>query len=219
MTLVDRCAVHVWKPLLHEVATGSLDTHAHEIAYAAHSHWNHFNFVHGEMTGVDRDNRCLKVGPLFDSESNDSEVLPPRNLEYDTLVLALGSRTHFFGVPGAEEHAIALDTLQQAERLRKRLLQVCLKKRAHSTNEANEAVDIAIIGGGATGVELAAELRRMEHTLKEFRVLSDTFQKGDAHRAARSEEAECCRPFRNVFPKRRAKHSKRWVLPCECRRQ
>ncbi|BCF95974.1 NADH dehydrogenase [Paraburkholderia sp. PGU19] len=174
VTLVDRCAVHVWKPLLHEVATGSLDTHAHEIAYAAHSHWNHFNFVHGEMTGVDRDNRCLKVGPLFDSESNDSEVLPPRNLEYDTLVLALGSRTHFFGVPGAEEHAIALDTLQQAERLRKRLLQVCLKKRAHSTNEANEAVDIAIIGGGATGVELAAELRRMEHTLKEFRVLSDT---------------------------------------------
>lgn len=174
VTLVDRCAVHVWKPLLHEVATGTLDTHAHEIAYAAHSHWNHFSFVHGEMTAVDRQNQCVKVGPVFDSERDDSEVLPPRNLEYDTLVLALGSRTHFFGVPGAEEHAIALDTLQQAERLRKRLLQVCLKKRAHSTAEGGEAVDVAIIGGGATGVELAAELRRMEHTLKQFRLLSDS---------------------------------------------
>ncbi|NUQ17415.1 MAG: FAD-dependent oxidoreductase, partial [Sphingomonas sp.] len=50
VTLVDRCAVHVWKPLLHEVAAGSLDTHAHEIAYAAHSHWNGFSFMQGEMT-------------------------------------------------------------------------------------------------------------------------------------------------------------------------
>jgi NADH dehydrogenase len=49
---------------------------------------------------------------------------------------------------------------------------VCLKKRAHSTTQANEAVNIVIIGGGATGVELAAELRRMEHTLKQFRLLS-----------------------------------------------
>ncbi|SAL70119.1 NADH dehydrogenase [Caballeronia arvi] len=172
VTLVDRCAVHVWKPLLHEVAAGSLDTHAHEIAYAAHSHWNGFAFVHGEMTGLDRESRRLKIGPMFESDDSDAEVLPSRDLEYDTLVLALGSRTHFFGVPGAEEHAIALDTLEQAEHLRKRLLRVCLRKHAQGTSEADEAVDIAIIGGGATGVELAAELRRMEHTLKQFRLLS-----------------------------------------------
>jgi NADH dehydrogenase len=174
VTLVDRCAVHVWKPLLHEVAAGSLDTHAHEIAYAAHAHWNGFTFVHGEMTALDRASRSVKIGPMFEADDSDAEVLPPRGLEYDTLVLALGSRTHFFGVPGAEEHAIALDTLEQAERLRKRLLQVCLRKRAHGTTETNEAVDIAIIGGGATGVELAAELRRMEHTLKQFRLLSES---------------------------------------------
>src|ERR1700761_3198112 len=91
VTLVDRCAVHVWKPLLHEVAAGSLDTHAHEIAYAAHSHWNGFTFVHGEMTALDRERRCVKIGPVFDSEDSETEVLPPRGLEYDTLVLALGS--------------------------------------------------------------------------------------------------------------------------------
>ncbi|AET93030.1 NADH dehydrogenase [Burkholderia sp. YI23] len=174
VTLVDRSAVHVWKPLLHEVAAGSLDTHAHEIAYAAHSHWNGFTFVHGEMTGLDRESRRLKIGPMFEFEDSDAEVLPPRDLEYDTLVLALGSRTHFFGVPGAEEHAIALDTLEQAERLRKRLLQVCLRKRAQGVSDADEAVDIAIIGAGATGVELAAELRRMEQTLRQFRLLSES---------------------------------------------
>ncbi|SAK63239.1 NADH dehydrogenase [Caballeronia calidae] len=174
VTLVDRCAVHVWKPLLHEVATGSLDTHAHEIAYAAHSHWNHFTFVHGEMTGLDRERRCVRLGPMLEAEDGGDEVLPSRDLEYDTLVLALGSRTHFFGVPGAQEHAIALDTLQQAERLRKRLLQVCQRKRALGATEAHEAVDVAIIGGGATGVELAAELRRMESTLRQFRLLSES---------------------------------------------
>lgn len=172
VTLVDCCSTHVWKPLLHEVAVGSLDTHTHEIAYAAHSHWNHFTFVQGEMTGLDRKVRRVDVGPVFESEGEGFEVLPSRGFEYDTLILALGSRTHFFGVLGAEEHSIALDTLEQAERLRKRLLQICLKKRAHSLTEADEAVDVAIIGGGATGVELAAELRRMETTLKQYGLLS-----------------------------------------------
>src|SRR5579859_6916660 len=121
VTLVDRSAVHVWKPLLHEVATGSLDTHAHEIAYAAHSYWNHFGFVHGEMTGISSDGKFLTIRPVVEVENTGSEEAALLNLNYDTLVLALGSRTHFFGVPGAEKHAAALDTLEQAERLRKRL--------------------------------------------------------------------------------------------------
>jgi NADH dehydrogenase len=95
-----------------------------------------------------------------------------RSIEYDTLVLALGSRTHFFGVPGAEEHAITLDSLQQAERLRKRLLQACLRKTAQSWTGESPVVDISIIGAGATGVELAAELRRMESTFKHFGILT-----------------------------------------------
>jgi len=173
VTLVDRSAVHVWKPLLHEVATGSLDTHAHEISYAAHSHWNNFLFVRGEMRALDREKRCITLGPFLGSDSSQTEVLPTRQVHYDSLVLALGSQTNFFGVPGAERHAIALDSLEQAEQLRKRLLQNCLRKRAQGSTVADEAVSVAIIGGGATGVELAAELRRMEQTLKEFRLLAD----------------------------------------------
>ena len=175
ITLVDRSPVHVWKPLLHEVATGSLDTHAHEIVFAAHSYWNHFTFVRGELRALDRDNQVAKVGLIVESDGHGVEDLPARDLEYDTLVLALGSRTHFFGVSGAEEHAVALDTLHQAERLRKRLLQLCLKKQADdATTEVDEPVNVVIIGGGATGVELAAELRRMERTLKQFRLLSES---------------------------------------------
>jgi NADH:ubiquinone reductase (H+-translocating) len=173
VTLIDRCSTHVWKPLLHEVAVGSLDTSAHEIEYAAHAHWNHFSFVQGELTGLDRETRQVNVGPLFETADGEGvEVLPPRTLKYDTLVLALGSRTHFFGVPGAEEHAISLDTLDQAEKLRKRLLQACLKKRARHSTDERGTVDVAIIGAGATGVELAAELRRMETTLEQFRIVS-----------------------------------------------
>ncbi|RZF25716.1 NAD(P)/FAD-dependent oxidoreductase [Paraburkholderia sp. UYCP14C] len=171
--LVDRSPTHVWKPLLHEVAVGSLDVNANQIAYAAHAHWNHFTFVQGELTALDRGARQAIVGPLFETEAGGGdEVLPRRSLEYDTLILALGSRTHFFGVPGAEEYAIALDTLEQAERVRKRLLQVCVKKTAQGSEGETGPVRVTIIGAGATGVELAAELRRMEHTWEQFGVVS-----------------------------------------------
>lgn len=158
--------------LLHEVAAGSLDTHAHQITYAAHAHWHHFSFVQGEMTGVERDARQVKIGAVVDADDDSKEVLPARTIEYDTLVLALGSRTHFFGVPGAQDNAITLDTLEQAERLRKRLLQACVRKQALSEGGNAEPVDLAIIGAGATGVELAAELRRMETTFRQFGVLA-----------------------------------------------
>ncbi|WP_213305686.1 NAD(P)/FAD-dependent oxidoreductase [Paraburkholderia sacchari] len=170
VTLVDRCATHIWKPLLHEVASGSLDTHVHQIAYAAHARWHHFEFCHGELIGLNRSQHTLLLGAVSDAEHPGEGVLPPRDLEYDTLILALGSQTHFFGVTGAQENAITLDTLPQAERLRRRLLQTCVKSSARKDGGRSSHVDIVIIGGGATGVELAAELRRMEAVLREFKV-------------------------------------------------
>ncbi|WP_233849493.1 NAD(P)/FAD-dependent oxidoreductase [Paraburkholderia sp. HD33-4] len=170
--LVDRCPTHVWKPLLHEVAAGSLDTHAHQITYAAHAHWHHFEFVHGELAGLDREGRTIRLNAMMDSEERGEEVFPVRVLNYDTLVLALGSRTNFFGIAGAERNAITLDTLEQAERLRKHLLQTCVRSRALASGGKEDSVGIAIIGGGATGVELAAELRRMESTFRQFGLLA-----------------------------------------------
>jgi NADH dehydrogenase len=168
VTLVDACPTHIWKPLLHEVATGILDANSHQIEFAAQAHWHHFSFELGEMIDLDKEARRLRLAEVRDVDGTSDVILPARIIEYDTLVLAVGSRTHFFGVNGAEENAITLDTLEQAERLRKRLLQTCIRNHALNTAGLQRSVKIAIIGGGATGVELAAELRRMEAGFRQF---------------------------------------------------
>jgi NADH dehydrogenase len=99
------------------------------------------------------------------------EMLPARALPYDTLVLAIGCVTHFFGVPGAAENAIALDTVAQAERFRHRLIAACVRAQnglGRSAQDGRPRVDVAIIGAGATGVELSAELRNTAHVLSAY---------------------------------------------------
>ena len=54
VTLVDRTRSHLWKPLLHEVAAGSMDVDEHELDYLAQAHWHHFRYRYGELVGLDR---------------------------------------------------------------------------------------------------------------------------------------------------------------------
>lgn len=169
VTLVDRSPTHIWKPLLHEVAAGSMDPNTHQLEYVAQARWHHFEFQQGEFTGIDREARTIAVAACLDQDG--VELLPARTLRYDTLVLAIGSVTHFFGVPGAEQHAIALDTAAQAERFRRRLIAACVRAdNGLSRPDANgrRQVDIAIVGGGATGVELSAELRNTAQVLNAY---------------------------------------------------
>jgi NADH dehydrogenase len=178
IVLVDRAPTHIWKPLLHEVAAGSMDPFTHQLEYAAQARWHGFEFQQGELTGLDRTNRVIRIGALTDEDG--VALLPARELTYDTLVIAIGSTTHFFGVPGAEDHAIALDTPEQAERFRRRMISQCMRaqyRRATGSNEGEVArqeqagypkVRVAIIGGGATGVELSAELRNTAQVLAAY---------------------------------------------------
>jgi len=109
------------------------------------------------------------VAASFDQDG--LEILPQREIAYDTLVLAIGSVTSFFGVPGAEKYAIALDTVEQAERFRRRLIAACMRAqnyRGDSEQPSPPQVHIAIIGGGATGVELSAELRNTAQVLRAY---------------------------------------------------
>lgn len=158
ITLVDRNPTHVWKPLLHEVAAGSMDPHAHQLEYIAQAYWHGFRFEQGSLSAVDRTKRTVSVNASVDAEG--FEVLPARTLTYDTLVIAVGSNTNFFGVKGAETYALPLDTVTQAEKFRRRLISAVMRADAtsHNTGQPGQ-VNIAIVGGGATGVELAAELR------------------------------------------------------------
>jgi NADH dehydrogenase len=164
IVLIDRNATHIWKPLLHEVAAGSMDPNTHQLEYAAQARWHSFEFQQGELQGLDAAARKISLAGCIDADG--TEVLPQREIAYDMLVLSVGSVTHFFGVPGSAENAIALDTAAQAERFRRKLIAACM--RAHNGVSGARQVDVAIIGAGATGVELSAELRNTAHVLAAY---------------------------------------------------
>ena len=166
ITLIERARSHFWKPHLHELAAGSMDLRVYETDYLAQSHWHHFRYLIGAMTGLDRGARQVHVAPFVDEDGDT--VTTARGISYDTLVIAVGSRTNDFGTPGAREHAIALDDPEEAERFHRRLVNAYM--RAHTQTEPlrPEQLKIAIIGAGATGVELAAELHNTTRTLVSY---------------------------------------------------
>src|SRR5271168_3829856 len=104
ITLVDRSRTHIWKPLLHSIAAGSLRRSQHELNYMAQAHWRHFRYRNGEMTGLDRANKTITLAALRDEDGR--EISPRSSLGYDTLVVAVGSVTNDFGTPGAAEYAV-----------------------------------------------------------------------------------------------------------------
>lgn len=150
ITLVDRSLTHIWKPRYHEVATGAIDADLDAIDYRSHAHRNHYHFHQGELAAIDREQKLIHLAPLHDSRG---EVLPERTLPYDYLVVALGSQGNDFNTPGVREHCYFLDRRDQAERFQQRFLSL-----AAAADFYERSLRIAIVGGGATGVELAAEL-------------------------------------------------------------
>lgn len=159
VTLVDSRLYHVWKPSLHEVAAGTLDIHQEGLSYQMLAHDRGFSFVYGAMTALDAAARHITIAPVT-APGDGEEVLPERTLGYRSLVIAVGSTSNYFGVPGAREHTISLNATEDAERFRLRLLRLLAQaEQQKEDGVADSGLDIVIIGGGATGVELAAELR------------------------------------------------------------
>ncbi len=158
ITLVDRSRTHIWKPLLHAVAAGSLRRSQHELNYIAQAHWHGFRYRFGEMIGLDRQARMITLAATADDEGR--EITPQSTVQYDTLIMAVGSITNDFGTPGAAEYAVPLETPEQASRFNKRLVNACLRAQQQDTPVQPGQLHVAIIGAGATGTELAAELHR-----------------------------------------------------------
>lgn len=156
--LVERNRTHIWKPLLHEVAAGSLDASLDEVGYRSHGYRWGYRFFLGAMSGLDRKNKQVLIAPILDEDGQ--EVMGPHRIRYDYLVLALGSVSNDFGIPGVKAHCMFLDSRTQADRFRQKLLNQCLRvSRTMTADPAADAyVRVVIVGGGATGVELAAEL-------------------------------------------------------------
>lgn len=170
IVLADRWPTHFWKPLLHTVASGKTDPQAHQVEYSAQAADHGFEFVRGEVLGVNREQRMVEIGACVSDDG--VEVLPRRNLQYDKLVLACGAVTNFFNIPGAAEHSLTLDNVEDAEIFRKRFLASCMQASLHRKGDSDAVVNIVIVGAGATGVELAAELRHTVHTLARYNVHS-----------------------------------------------
>jgi NADH dehydrogenase len=156
ITLVDRSRTHIWKPLLHQIAAGSMDQDVHELDYLAQAHWHHFDYRIGEMIGLDRARREIQIAAHVDEEGR--EITPRRIVPYDTLVIAAGSQSNDFGTPGVREHAISLDTPDAARNFHTRLVNACIRAQVQTTPLQSGQLHVAIIGAGATGIELAAEL-------------------------------------------------------------
>src|SRR5436190_17650829 len=162
VTLIEKARTHFWKPHLHEIAAGSMDIGVYETNYLAQSHWHYFRYRVGEMVGLNREQRSVTVAPFVDEDGD--QVTPRREFSYDTLVMAVGSLTNDFGTPGAQEHAISLETLGQAERFHRRLVNAYIRAHAQAGPLRPEQLPVAIIGAGATGVELAAGLPNTTRT-------------------------------------------------------
>jgi NADH dehydrogenase len=157
VTLVDRSTSHLWKPLLHEIAAGRMDADVHDVDYVLMAYWHHFRFRQGVVNALDPARHELKLGRVVDEDG--AEILPERNVPYDTLVFCVGSVSNDYGTPGVADRAISLDTATDAERFHRRLLAACVRADERAARGEVPRVDIVIIGAGATGVELAAEIR------------------------------------------------------------
>jgi NADH:ubiquinone reductase (H+-translocating) len=157
VTLIERDRTHFWKPHLHEIAAGTVDMHTRAVDYMAQSHWHGFRYRIGEMIGLDRLRREVHVAPYVDAEEGE-HVAGARVFGYDTLVIAVGSNTNDFGTPGVKDHAIALETPEQADRFHRRLVNACVRAHAQREPLQPRQLQVAVIGAGATGFELVAEL-------------------------------------------------------------
>ena len=158
ITLVECARTHLWKPLLHAVAAGSIDPGEYETNYLAQAHWHGFRYRLGEMVGLDRINKQVHLAAAFDDEGR--QITPPRSVEYDTLVIAIGSVTNDFGTPGVSQYAVPLETPAQAARFNRRLVNACLRAETQHQPVRPGQLHVAIVGAGATGTELAADLHR-----------------------------------------------------------
>ncbi|MCG8380572.1 MAG: NAD(P)/FAD-dependent oxidoreductase [Proteobacteria bacterium] len=166
ITLVDCTLTHLWKPLLHEVAAGTLNSYEDELGYLALAHKNHFTFRLGRMDSLNREKMEISLAPTLDNSGK--EYIPRRTFNYDTLVFAVGSQTNDFGIKGIKEHCMFLDTRTEADTFHQHFFRNAFTAHTQTGPLREGQLKIAIAGAGATGIELSAELHEAVNQLVEF---------------------------------------------------
>jgi NADH dehydrogenase len=164
VVLVDREKTHIWKPHLHQIAAGSMYTQSEQLDYLHLANKFGFKFILGSFVSCNDTNKTIHLAAKINSENE--VIIPERIIPYDVLVMAIGSTSNDFGTKGVKDFAFSLDNLPTAEKFHEVLLDKVMQKE-HLTNN-NEPFTITIVGGGATGVELAAELSETIKSLSQF---------------------------------------------------
>ncbi|MBC8751717.1 MULTISPECIES: NAD(P)/FAD-dependent oxidoreductase [Paraburkholderia] len=154
VTLIDSSQTHIWKPMLHTIAAGTRDVSQQQVSYLAHASAHRFAWQPGRMCGLDRARKEVLLDEIRTPEGE--LVLEPRTIPFDVLVLSVGSQANDFGVPGVRQHCHFIDSQKQAE-----AFNVVLRNRMLRAVAKDERLRVAIVGAGATGVELSAELSRV----------------------------------------------------------
>ncbi|MFS8151586.1 NAD(P)/FAD-dependent oxidoreductase [Halomonas profundus] len=178
IVLLDRNTTHVWKPLLHELATGVLNSSMDEVDLRGHSSAHFYRYQRGSLTGINREQQTLQLAPIHDEDGQ--EVLPARELAYDYLVMAIGSVSNDFGTPGVAEHCHFIDSPEQAKAFQRDMINTFLRYTDPNLRQHTQ-LTIGIVGGGATGVELAAELFDASRMLNAYGVTSVDHQQISVH--------------------------------------
>lgn len=145
ITIINRTNYFLFTPLLHEVATGALA---------------HHSVVESLRAIIAKSGARLHVATVQKVQTAEKIVhTDAGSFSYDVLVVALGATTNFYGIPGAAEHTLVLKDLYDAIKLRNAVIEAC--EQATNTTDCDarkQLLTFTVIGGGATGVELAAEM-------------------------------------------------------------
>ena len=166
VTLVDSDSAHVWKPMLHTIAAGTRDLAQQQTTYLAQASDAGFAYQPGEMCGLDRAAREVLLAPI--AAPDGRELVPGRRLPYDKLVMAVGSGANDFGTPGVSEHCFMIDSRLKADAFNREI-----RLRMVQCMTSGEQLQVAIVGAGATGVELAAELVQLAESASAYGALGE----------------------------------------------
>lgn len=147
--LVEGETHHYWKPRFHEIAAGTFDHDLDTLCYFSHGAKNGYRHYQARMTDIQREERKL----LVYKPNGETDTL-----SYDYLVIAIGAISNDFATKGASEHCLFLDTPEQA---RDSWQQISSLLRSGDQRSVN------IVGAGATGLELAAELAKVSGNLSQ----------------------------------------------------
>ena len=148
ITLINKTNYFLFVPMLHEVATGSLSGYnitepLREILYGTH-----FRFVKGEAQSIDLKNKTVSINS--------------HKLHYDYLVLATGSHSNFYSIPGAEKFTLPLKSLEHAKHIKNHIIESI--EYAFQSDDEKEKIKyatLAVIGAGATGIEFSIEAKEL----------------------------------------------------------